>query len=108
MSSDEKTIEDWRRRIDELDRKLVDLLNERARCAIEIGKLKRVLGFPVYQPGREQEILANVEQMNAGPLEDTAVRRLFERVIDEARSLERAAGLKEAALQGGGAQSKEN
>ena len=85
------TIDDWRRRIDEIDRKLVELLNERSRCAIEIGRVKRSLALPVYQPEREQEILANVERLNAGPLADTAVRRLFERVIDEARSLERVA-----------------
>jgi len=91
----EKDIEDWRRRIDEIDRRLVELLNERSRCAIEIGHMKRSLGLPVYQPEREQEILANVEQLNHGPLADTAVRRLFERVIDEARSLERAARTEE-------------
>ena len=91
MDGNDKTIEDWRRRIDAIDRKLVELLNERASCAMAIGELKRVLGTPVYQPEREQEILANVERMNGGPLEDTAIRRLFERVIDEARSLERAA-----------------
>jgi chorismate mutase len=47
--------------------------------------------LPVYQPARENEILANVERANPGPLADTAIRRLFERIIDEARSLERAA-----------------
>jgi chorismate mutase len=87
----EKTIDDWRRRIDEIDRQLVELLNERSRCALEIGQVKSSLGLPVYQPDREQEILANVERLNPGPLADTAVRRLFERVIDEARSLERVA-----------------
>jgi chorismate mutase len=93
----EKTIDDWRSRIDAIDRKLVELLNERAQCAMEIGHLKRSQGVPVYQPDREREILANVESANSGPLEDTAVRRLFERVIDEARSLERVARRDEAA-----------
>jgi chorismate mutase len=92
-----KTIDDWRRRIDAIDQKLVELLNERAQCAMEIGHLKRSQGLPVYQPDREQEILANIESANRGPLEDTAVRRLFERVIDEARSLERVARREEAA-----------
>ena len=87
----EKAIDDWRRRIDAIDQRLVELLNERAQCAMEIGHLKRDQGLPVYQPDREQEILANVESANRGPLEDTAVRRLFERVIDEARSMERVA-----------------
>ena len=85
------TIEDWRRRIDEIDRKLLELLNERSRCAIEIGRLKRSLGLPVYQPEREKEILESAENANPGPLDDTAIRRLFERILDEARSLERLA-----------------
>jgi chorismate mutase len=97
VAEPDKTIDDWRRLIDELDRKLVELLNERSRCALAIGHLKRTLGVPVYQPEREQEILANVERANAGPLDNTAVRRVFERVIDEARSVERAARKAEAA-----------
>ncbi len=84
-------IDDWRRRIDEIDRKLVELLNERSRCALEIGRLKRDLGVPLYQPEREREVLEGVEQANRGPLADTAIRRLFERILDEARAVERAA-----------------
>jgi chorismate mutase len=84
-----KTIDDLRRRIDELDRKLVELLNERANCAVEIGRLKRANGLPIYQPEREQEILESAERVNRGPLDDMAIRRLFERILDEARSLER-------------------
>jgi len=91
------SIEDWRRHIDEIDLKLVTLLNERARCALQIGREKHLHGLPVYQPEREKEILANVERANPGPLADTAVRRLFERIIDEARSLERAAQHEDAA-----------
>lgn len=84
-------LSDWRRRIDEIDRKLVELLNERSRCALEIGKLKQAQKIPLYQPEREKEVLENAEQANPGPLTDAAVRRLFERIIDEARSAERAA-----------------
>lgn len=87
MSRD--SIEDWRRRIDAIDRKLLDLLNERSRCAIEIGKIKRALGLPVYQPDREKQVLENAEHANEGPLDNRAIRRLFERIIDEARSIER-------------------
>ncbi|MGH9773945.1 MAG: chorismate mutase [Candidatus Acidiferrales bacterium] len=83
------SIDDWRRRIDELDRKMVELLNERAQCAIEIGRIKRAEGQPIYQPERELEILENAEQANEGPLADTAIRRLFERILDEARTIER-------------------
>ena len=82
---------DWRRRIDEIDKKLVELLNERSRCALEIGKLKQAAKIPLYQPDRENEVLANAENNNTGPLTDAAVRRLFERIIDEARAAERDA-----------------
>ena len=82
---------DWRRRIDEIDKKLVELLNERSRCALEIGKLKQEAHIPLYQPERENEVLANAESNNSGPLTDAAIRRLFERIIDEARAAERNA-----------------
>jgi chorismate mutase-like protein len=82
---------DWRRRIDELDRKLVELLNERSHCALEIGKLKQQQNLPLYQPDREKEVLENAERNNQGPLTDAAIRRLFERIIDEARAAERLA-----------------
>jgi len=89
--SDEATkgIEDWRKKIDELDHQLVELLNARSRCALEIGRLKRQHGITIYQPDREGQVLENAERANRGPLSDTAIRRLFERVLDEARSLER-------------------
>lgn len=85
------TIDEWRRRIDEIDRKLVELLNERSRCAMEIGRLKQEAKLPLYQPDREREVLTNAETINRGPLPDTAIRRLFERILDEARSVERHA-----------------
>jgi chorismate mutase len=84
-------LQDWRRRIDEIDRKLVALLNERSHCALEIGKLKQAANLPLYQPEREKEVIQNAEQSNSGPLSDSAIRRLFERIIDEARSAERQA-----------------
>ena len=84
-------LSDWRRRIDEIDKKLVELLNERSHCALEIGKLKQAANIPLYQPDRENEVLANAERTNPGPLTDAAIRRLFERIIDEARAAERDA-----------------
>lgn len=78
-----------RQRIDALDEELVRLLSLRARCALEIGRVKKDAGLDVYQPAREAEVLAHVQSINPGPLDDGAVRRLFERVIDEARRLER-------------------
>jgi len=84
-------VEGWRKHIDEIDQELVELLNERSRCAVEIGHLKKRLSIPAWQPEREAEILRNVVKSNHGPLDDAAIRRLFERIIDEARSLERHA-----------------
>ena len=82
-------LEGWRKRIDEIDQQMVKLLNERAQCAVEIGHLKKKINAPAWQPQREAEILRNVEKANPGPLDDAAIRRLFERIIDEARSHER-------------------
>lgn len=79
----------WRRRIDEIDQQLVKLLNERSQCAVEVGHIKRKLHLPAWQPEREAEILRNVVKSNHGPLDNAAIRRLFERIIDEARALER-------------------
>lgn len=84
-------IEELRRRIDEIDEQLVRLLNARAECALAVGREKKLEGLEIYQPGRESEVLAHVQAVNEGPLDDGAMRRLFERVIDEARRLERLA-----------------
>jgi chorismate mutase len=84
-------LSDWRRRIDEIDKKLVELLNELSKCALEVGKLKQAAKIPLYQPDRENEVLENAERNNPGPLTDGAIRRLFERIIDEARAAERGA-----------------
>lgn len=84
-------LEDLRHRIDLLDESLVRLLNSRAACALEIGRLKREMGIPIYQPEREAEVLKHVQGLNNGPLDGDAIKRLFERIIDEARHLERIA-----------------
>jgi chorismate mutase len=84
-------LDDLRKRIDLLDESLVRLLNARAACALEIGRLKREMGLPIYQPTREAEVLAHVQTLNNGPLDDQVIKRLFERIIDEARHLERIA-----------------
>ena len=94
-------LEDLRRRIDLLDESLVKLLNARAACALEIGRLKRDVQIPIYQPAREAEVLQNVEKANLGPLDHPAMRRLFERIIDEARHLERVAEVTHSAASEG-------
>ncbi|HEY2381449.1 MAG TPA: chorismate mutase [Terriglobia bacterium] len=83
------SIDDWRLKIDEIDKKLVELLNERSRCAIEIGKIKHDLNLRVYDPAREREILRRIKESNPGPLDNEGLQRLFERVIDECRRIER-------------------
>ena len=85
-----RSLEELRDDIDRVDEVLVRLLNERARVACEIGVLKKTLGVDVYQPEREKQVLAHVRGVAAeGPLGADAIARLFERIIDEARSLER-------------------
>ncbi len=84
----------WRAKIDAVDLELVKLLNERAHYAEEIGKIKSSLGLDAYSPEREEEVMRNVTSSNRGPLSLQALRRLFERVIDESRSLERLAMMK--------------
>lgn len=79
----------WRKKIDEIDLKLVKLLNERALCAREIGKIKLQLGLDAYTPAREEEVMRNVISHGQGPLTAEAIRRLYERIIDESRSVER-------------------
>ena len=88
-------IEGWRQRIDEIDSQLNRLLNARSACALEIGRVKRQVGLPVYSPEREAAILERVSRECPGPLDGTAVRRVFERIIDESRRLERLAGERE-------------
>ena len=89
-------IDELRARIDVIDEQLVALLNTRAACAIEIGRLKRELGLPIYQPERETAVLRRVRAATeslGGPLHEDAIGRLFERIIDEARRLEAAGGV---------------
>ena len=84
-------VDGLRRRIDLIDDQLMKLLNSRSACAVEIGRVKRHLGMAVYQPDREAWILDRVSGKNPGPLDSGAVKRVFERIIDESRRLERLA-----------------
>jgi len=96
-------IEELRLRIDAIDRKVVRLLNERAGCAIALGRVKNERGLPIYQPAREEEVLGNVQRSSGGPLESEALRRLFERIIDESRRIERLATERDGPPIAGGA-----
>ncbi len=84
------TLDDLRHDIDRVDEVLVRLLNERARVACEIGRIKKEMGIEIYQPDREKQVIAHVRGVAVeGPLGPDAIARLFERIIDEARRLER-------------------
>lgn len=82
-------IAEWRRKIDELDRKMVELLNQRAQAAQEIGRLKRNTNMPIYEPEREKKIFESVRAANQGPLPDSELRHIFERIIDVMRNLQK-------------------
>lgn len=82
-------IDDYREEIDRLDRELLRIFNERAALALKIGEIKKERGLPVYDPDRERRIFEAMTAANGGPLENDAIIRLFERVIDESRRLER-------------------
>jgi chorismate mutase len=81
-------IADWRKQIDDLDRRMVELLNQRASAAQEIGKLKRNTNLPIYEPDREKKIFENVRAINKGPLPDRELQHVFERIIDVMRKLQ--------------------
>jgi chorismate mutase len=82
-------IEDWRKKIDEVDRRLVALLSERARAAVEIGKLKRDTSLPIYEPDRERIVFENVQSANCGPLPGRDLVRIYERIIDVMRNIQK-------------------
>jgi chorismate mutase len=78
-----------RKQIDVLDVKILGLLNERTRVVEEIGRIKQTLSLPIYEPKREDQVFHNVATNNRGPLSTEAVKRVFERIIDEMRSIQR-------------------
>ena len=82
-------IENWRKKIDEIDGKLVALLSERARAAVEIGKLKRNTSMPIYEPDRERVVFENVQEANRGPLQGKDLVRIYERIIDVMRNIQK-------------------
>src|SRR5450432_2017339 len=75
--------------IDEVDLKLLALLNERTRIVEEIGQVKQTLTLPIYEPRREQQVFENITANNQGPMPNDAVKRVFERIIDEMRSIQK-------------------
>lgn len=78
-----------RERIDQVDRKLVALLNERTSIVEEVGQIKKTAGMRIYEPRREDQVFENVTVNNHGPLPHEAVKRIFERIIDEMRKIQK-------------------
>jgi chorismate mutase-like protein len=79
---------DCRRQIDAVDVKIVELLNERTQIVHEIGRIKQQFALPVYEPKREDQVFENVTSSNPGPLTPDALKRIFERIIDEMRTIQ--------------------
>lgn len=82
-------ISDWRRKIDALDLQIVELLNQRAEAARAIGKLKEATDMPVYEPNREDVIFENARSHNRGPLPDSELVFIYQRVVAVMRCLQR-------------------
>ena len=84
-----RLLEDYRREIDALDVKILRLLNARTAIVEKIGQVKEEISMPIYEPRRETQVFQNVLDSNTGPLPPEAVKRLFERIIDEMRTIQR-------------------
>jgi chorismate mutase len=82
-------IADWRRKIDAIDEKLVEILNQRAQAAQEIGRLKRDSALPIYEPDRERIVLARVQEANRGPLQHRHLMQIYERIMDVMRNIQK-------------------
>jgi chorismate mutase len=78
-----------REQIDKIDIRILELLNQRTSIVEEIGRVKKEAQLPVYEPKREDQVFLNVTSNNHGPMPDDAVRRVFERIIDEMRKVQK-------------------
>ena len=83
------SLEEMRREIDQIDERLMGLLNRRAECALEIGREKKRTGTPLQDPEREEEVLAYVRERNKGPLSDGAVEAIYGAIIKECSRIQR-------------------
>ncbi len=87
-ASTEARIEGLRSRVDEVDRELIHILNERARIVQEIVAIKAEAGKPLFDPKREEEILRKVAKENEGPIYNSSMREIFELILHRIRDLE--------------------
>ena len=75
--------------IDGVDLRILELLNERTSIVENVGRIKKEAEMPIYEPRREDQVFHNVTSHNPGPLPNDAVRRIFERIIDEMRKVQK-------------------
>jgi chorismate mutase len=85
-------IEAWRQKLDLIEDELITLLNERAKCVLEIGKIKRKEGLPIMDSKREEIILNRIAQKNPGPARNEFMVEVFRKIIDESISMESKLG----------------
>ena len=78
-----------RERIDNVDLRILQLLNERTSIVQNVGRIKKEAALPIYEPRREDQVFHNVTANNPGPLPNDAVRRIFERIVDEMRKVQK-------------------
>src|SRR5277367_5508889 len=82
------TIGDWRKKIDEIDGVLLQLLNLRTEFAVEVARLKEEEGLALCAPDREQKVVTSMENLNGGPLDREAVGRIFRLIMEESRRIQ--------------------
>ncbi len=84
-----KKLDKLRQQIDEIDKQVIDLLNTRAKAAIEIGKLKNNSGASIYAPHREKQVLERIHKLNKGPLPDKVFKAIYREIMSGCISLEK-------------------
>ena len=83
------SLDELRKQIDDVDQRIVHLLNERARIVVEVGHLKQQSNAPIYAPDREKAVLEKVRQLNHGPLPDRALVAIYRELMSGSFALER-------------------
>jgi chorismate mutase/prephenate dehydratase len=87
--SDTPSLDQLRQQIDTLDANLVDLLNERARVVVEVGKIKQLTNVPIYAPDREKAVMDKVRRLNQGPLQDRCLEAVYRELMSGSFALEK-------------------
>lgn len=86
-----KDLSDWRNEIDELDRQIVALLNQRAECVLNLAPLKRRRHIDILDRSREDDVMRKLRNVNGGPLPPEAIEMIFRSVMAAMRDLQQEA-----------------